>query len=110
MPLKRLKRWWNVGRAAPARVACAVDCAADCDVDLSGDCALAACKAGACATVLRVTCPALDAHRLSTLGVYEGAIVSVVDRRSGVLLDVCGTRLALNDAIAAAILVRLVAA
>ena len=106
MPLKRLKRWWNAGRAAPARIDCAVDCA----VDLSGDCALAACKAGACATVLRVTCPALDAHRLSTLGVYEGAIVSVVDRRSGVLLDVCGTRLALNDAIAAAIIVRLVAA
>ena len=110
MPLKRLKRWWNAGSAAPARVACAVDCAVDCDVDLAGDCALAACEAGACATVLRVTCPALDAHRLSTLGVYEGAIVSVVDRRSGVLLDVCGTRLALNDAIAGAILVRPVAA
>jgi Fe2+ transport system protein FeoA len=51
-------------------------------------------------------CPAVDAHRLRTLGVYEGAFVSVVDRRSGVLLDVCGTRLALNNAIAASILVR----
>jgi Fe2+ transport system protein FeoA len=98
MPLKRLKHWWGAKRVVRERVACAVDCP------------LAACDVGLCATVLGVTCPALDAHRLRTLGVYEGAVVSVVDRRSGVLLDVCGTRLALNDATARAILVRTVAA
>lgn len=74
------------------------------------DCALTACDAGWCATVLGVDCPAVEAHRLRTLGVYEGARVSVVDRRSGVLLDVCGTRLALNTATAANIFVRPVAA
>jgi Fe2+ transport system protein FeoA len=74
------------------------------------DCPLTSCEAGRCATVLVVTCTAADAHRLRTLGVYEGALVSVVDRRSGVLLDVCGTRLALNDAVAASILVRPAAA
>lgn len=79
---------------APAPVAC------------TADCLLAACGVGSCATVLGVSCPALDANRLRTLGVYEGAVVSIVDRRSGILLDVCGTRLALNDAIAASILVR----
>jgi Fe2+ transport system protein FeoA len=42
--------------------------------------------------------------------VYEGARVSVVDRRSGILLDVCGTRLALDNALAASILVRPVVA
>lgn len=74
------------------------------------DCPLSSCESGRCATVVAVTCVALDAHRLRTLGVYEGAYVQVVDRRSGVLLDVCGTRLAMNDAIAASILVRPVAA
>lgn len=67
---------------------------------------LTACDSGARAIILGVNCPAVDAHRLRTLGVYEGAMVSVIDRRSGILLDVCGTRLALNHATAAAILVR----
>ena len=70
---------------------------------------LAACDAGLCAIVLGVTCPAVEAQRLRTLGVYEGARVSIVDCRSGILLDVCGTRLALDDALAASILVRPVA-
>jgi Fe2+ transport system protein FeoA len=96
MPLRTLKKWWNA--RTPAPVAC------------TADCPLAACGVGSCATVLGVSCPALDANRLRTLGVYEGAVVSIVDRRSGILLDVCGTRLALNDAIAASILVRPVAA
>ena len=94
MPLRKLKRWW-AARTEGRRVN--GDCA---------DCPLAACNTGQCATVLGVACQALDANRLRTLGVYEGARVSVVDRRSGVLIDVCGTRLALNDAIAASILVR----
>jgi Fe2+ transport system protein FeoA len=98
MPLKAVKRWWrwrHRDRSAAARTA---------------DCALASCDPGICATILGVGCPALEAHRLRTLGVYEGARVSVVDRCSGVLLDVCGTRLALDDAVAAHILVRPTAA
>lgn len=98
MPLKRLKGWWSSRTAARRPVACRTDCP------------LVACEAGLCATVLGVTCPALEAQRLRTLGVYEGARVSVVDRRSGILLDVCGTRLALDNALAASILVRPVVA
>lgn len=98
MPLRMLKKWWNARTPAAAPQAC------------TGDCPLASCGVGMCATVLGVSCAALDANRLRTLGVYEGAVVSVIDRRSGVLLDVCGTRLALNDAIAESILVRPVAA
>jgi Fe2+ transport system protein FeoA len=98
MPLRKLKNWWNARTPAPVNVAC------------TADCPLASCLVGSFATVLGVSCPALDANRLRTLGVYEGAVVSIVDRRSGILLDVCGTRLALNDAIAASILVRPVAA
>ena len=98
MPLRRLKRWWTSKTPVARTAACREDCP------------LASCDAGLCATVLGVSCPAIEAHRLRTLGVYEGAVVSVVDRRSGVLLDVCGTRLALNDAAARTILVRPVAA
>jgi Fe2+ transport system protein FeoA len=47
-------------------------------------------------TVMCIDCPALDAARLRTLGVYEGARVGVVDTRSGMLLDVRGARLALG--------------
>lgn len=98
MFLKKLRHWWTP-KAAPKKPAA---CRADCP--------LAACDVGLCAMVLGVTCTALEANRLRTLGVYEGARISIVDRRSGVLLEVCGTRLALNDAIAASILVRPLAA
>ena len=98
MPLRKLRNWWSGNRAVRQPAGCGADCP------------LASCDVGLCATVLGVTCPALEAHRLRTLGVYEGARVSVIDRRSGVLLDVCGTRLALNDAIAASIFVRPIAA
>jgi Fe2+ transport system protein FeoA len=98
--LKRIRGWLAPRPVAP-------ECA---DCEICESCPLVACAPGWCATVLGVTCAAHEAHRLRTLGVYEGARVSVVDRRSGVLLDVCGTRLALNDALAATILVRPIAA
>lgn len=71
---------------------------------------LATCPAGCRATVVCVDCPALDAMRLRSLGVFEGARVGIVDTRSGILLDVRGSRLALDHGIARAITVRPVAA
>lgn len=68
---------------------------------------LAACSAGCRATVVCVDCPAHDALRLRSLGVFEGARVGVVDTRSGILLDVRGARLALDLGIARFITVRL---
>jgi Fe2+ transport system protein FeoA len=59
-------------------------------------CPLAHCPVGLQVTVLCIDCPALDAARLRTLGVYEGARVGIVDTRSGMLLDVRGARLALG--------------
>lgn len=53
--------------------------------------------------VVQVNCPAGDACRLRALGVYEGARLTVVDSRNGLLLDVRGSRLALGRAIASAI-------
>ena len=101
--VRAVKRWWCARLAKRTRRG--PDMLAGCD-----DCPLASCDPGRCAIVVTVRCPALDADRLRALGVYEGARVRVVHRRSGVLLEVCGTRLALNDATAAAILVRHVAA
>ena len=59
-------------------------------------CPLAHCPVGLQVTVLCIDYPALDAARLRTLGVYEGARVGIVDTRSGMLLDVRGARLALG--------------
>ena len=59
-------------------------------------CPLGACRAGGRATVLCLGCPALDADRLRALGLFEGATVGIVDTRSGMVLDVCGARLALG--------------
>lgn len=69
-------------------------------------CPLGACATGSEATVVCVTCPALDAQRLRTLGLFEGAKVGIVDTRSGMVLDVCGSRLALGNAVAEGITVR----
>jgi len=44
------------------------------------------------------------------LGVFEGSCVRVVDRRHGLLLDVCGSRLALDRAVAMDIIAVTVAA
>ena len=70
------------------------------------DCPLASCPTGFCALVVGITCPAQEARRLRALGVFEGARVNIVDTRSGILLDVRGSRLALDAAVARAILVR----
>lgn len=55
--------------------------------------------------MLCIGCPAHDAARLRTLGVYEGARLGVVDTRSGMLLDVRGARLALGWTVVGAITV-----
>lgn len=57
--------------------------------------------------VLCIACPAHDAQRLRTLGFFEGVQVGVVDARSGMVLDVRGSRLALGHAVVAGITVRL---
>jgi len=74
------------------------------------DCPLAACPIGYCALVIGISCPAQEARRLRTLGVFEGARVNIIDTRSGILLDVRGSRLALDVTVAGAILVRPIAA
>ena len=71
-------------------------------------CPLGTCPAGSRATVLCIACPALDAQRLRTLGLFEGVQVGVVDRRSGMVLDVRGSRLALGRTVVDGITVRVV--
>ena len=73
-------------------------------------CPLGACHRGWQATVLCIACPDHDAQRLRTLGLFEGATVGIVDARSGIVLDVRGSRLALGDTLVAAITVRPVSA
>lgn len=68
-------------------------------------CLLGACHVGTRATVLCVACPAHDARRLRTLGVFVGAQVDVIDTRNGILLDVYGSRLALDSSVAMTITV-----
>ena len=69
-------------------------------------CSLAACTAGAHATVLEVRCGEAEACRLRALGICEGASVSVLNTpRHCTVLDVRGSRLALGSAISAAITV-----
>lgn len=73
-------------------------------------CPLATCGAGIQATVVCIDCPARDAQRLRSLGLYEGARIGIVDTRSGMVLDIRGSRLALGREIVAAITVSLVSA
>ena len=73
-------------------------------------CPLGACVAGSQATILCIACPALDAERLRTLGLFEGVRVGVVDTRGGIVLDVRGSRLALGRGVVAGITVRPVSA
>jgi Fe2+ transport system protein FeoA len=96
--LRMLRRLF--GRATPA-----TPHASPCD-----SCPLGACVPGLQATVLCIACPALDAQRLRSLGLFEGARVGVVDTRSGMLLDVRGSRLALGLEVVAGITVRPVTA
>jgi Fe2+ transport system protein FeoA len=76
------------------------------DLAACESCPLAHCVPGTLATVLCLPCHALDVQRLRTLGVFEGALVRVVDARGGVVLDVRGARLALGHGIVSAIMVR----
>jgi len=71
-------------------------------------CALAALPAGVCVRVVRLACAHADAQRLRVLGLFEGTHVRIVDRGSGLLLDVCGARLAVGRSLAADIMVRVV--
>lgn len=84
-------------RRRPSRAAHASPCES---------CPLVSCRAGLRATVLCIRCPAPDAERLRTLGLFEGAEVGVVDTRSGMVLDVRGARLALGWMVVAGITVR----
>lgn len=69
-------------------------------------CPLGACPAGTEATIVCVACPALDAHHLRTLGVFEGTRVGIVDARRGMVLDVRGSRLAIGQGVVDGITVR----
>jgi Fe2+ transport system protein FeoA len=69
-------------------------------------CCLARCTPGARATVVDLACEEADACRLRALGLNEGAVVSIVDARHAMLLDVRGTRLALGGALTEQITVR----
>ncbi len=89
---------WNRRTPKPSTPNTAFSCPSDCP--------LASCPIGFCALVVGFACPAHEARRLRALGVFEGARVNIVDTRSGVLLDVRGSRLALDAAVARAILVR----
>jgi Fe2+ transport system protein FeoA len=91
------------GRPRPTLVTAAAHCAAPCGAPCAEPCSLFALPAGARARVVCVGCPFADAQRLRALGVYEGANVGVVAHRGGLLLDVRGSRLALDVAVATAI-------
>jgi len=90
------------GRPRPTLVS-AAHCAAPCGAPCAEPCSLFALPAGARARVVCVGCPFADAQRLRALGVYEGANVGVIAHRGGLLLDVRGSRLALDVAVATAI-------
>ncbi|HET7275268.1 MAG TPA: FeoA family protein [Longimicrobiaceae bacterium] len=68
-------------------------------------CPLATCVRGSRAAVLRMDCDGCEADRLRTLGLFEGACVTVLNSQNGLLLEVRGARLALGSALAAGITV-----
>jgi Fe2+ transport system protein FeoA len=68
-------------------------------------CALAVLPAGVRVKIVRLACAQADAERLRVLGLFEGTHVRIVDRGSGLLLDVCGARLAVGRSLAADIMV-----
>ncbi len=69
-------------------------------------CPLVDTEAGSASTVVAIACGDSDACRLRALGVYEGATVSVINKRHCLLVDVRGTRLALDTALATGITVQ----
>lgn len=68
-------------------------------------CPLGVCDVGCQAMILGISCPAGDAQRLRSLGLFEGARVGIIDTRSGMVLDIRGSRLALGWEIVAGITV-----
>jgi Fe2+ transport system protein FeoA len=69
-------------------------------------CPLVESEAGQPATVVAIACADGDACRLRAMGVYEGATVSVINKRHCLLVDVRGTRLALGTDLAQGITVQ----
>jgi Fe2+ transport system protein FeoA len=69
-------------------------------------CPLLESAAGSEATVVAIACGENDACRLRAMGVYEGATVSVINKRHCLLVDVRGTRLALGADLAQGITVQ----
>lgn len=78
-------------------------CDATCD-DCGEPCALSLLSAGMRARIVKFVCGHGDACRLRVLGVFEGTPVTIVDGRSGMVLDVRGTRVAIAASLAAAII------
>ena len=74
------------------------------------ECALVTCRAGVRSVVVALRCDAREACRLRTLGLIEGAPVTVVDCHHGLLLEVRGARVAISAAIASLVNVRPLAA
>ncbi|MFN8574162.1 MAG: ferrous iron transport protein A [Gemmatimonadaceae bacterium] len=91
-----MSTWWQRFRKRRPAVTTSVP---------ANSCPLSECMAGARATVICVSCPAHDARRLRTLGLFEGARVEVVDTCNGMLLAVCGSRLAVDADLATSITV-----
>jgi Fe2+ transport system protein FeoA len=107
--LRFVIRWF--GRQAPnMRTNDEARCDVLCPVPCKEPCPLLALPVGTRALILRLGCPLADASRLRVLGVFEGAYVRIVDRRHGILLDVRGSRLALDRAVAMDIIASSVAA
>lgn len=63
-------------------------------------CPLLDSEAGRPATVVAIACGEQDACRLRAMGMYEGATVSVINKRHVLLVDVHGTRLAVGSDLA----------
>ena len=95
-----------LGMIVPARASECAACETPCETPCDTPCALASLPPGIRAVVVRVACPRAEAHRLRVLGLFEGARISVIDQRNsaGMLLDVCGSRLAIAASLGHAIL------
>ena len=94
--MRRLLDWFRAARAGPTAAE------ASCE-----HCPLGSCASGRRALIVCLNCPSLEARRLRSLGVFEGASVAIVGTRNGILLEVQGARLALGGSIAMAVTVRL---
>lgn len=97
-------------RPAPNQDTTDALCKISCPLPCAEPCPLLSLSIGTRARILALGCPLADSSRLRTLGVFEGACVRIVDRRHGILLDVCGSRLALDRAIAMSIIASPIAA